>query len=158
MKLLTITVALLSSLVADAQESARELVVTLLSVNYVSNKTEARWIATADEIARQPTWNPIEQQPPLEARDAWATARRSIATHFPDREIVLDQIAIKNVRFLHDARDGSLATVDRWFYVIEAKPQSHRAGKALENRELWTVVMLLDGRVIAARISKDPKK
>jgi hypothetical protein len=152
MKLLTVIAFLLPSLLALGQD-ADDKPITLLSVFFAANGTDTKWIASQREIERQPPWNSLEEKPPLEPRDAWIAARKSIAFHFPRQELILDEITLKNVRFLYDGRDSSLQTVDRWFYVVRARPSTYRFGKPLDKEELWTAVVLMDGRVIEPRIS-----
>jgi len=158
MKVVTVIASLLLSLLVLA-EDPDDKPITLLSVYFAANETDAKWIASQRDIERQPAWSPLEQKPPLEARDAWIAARNSIASHFPQQELILDEITLKNVRFLYDVRDSSLQTVDRWFYVVQARPRTYRVGKPLDKEELWTVVVLMDGRVIPPRVSQksDPR-
>jgi hypothetical protein len=100
-----------------------------------------------------PQWNMHNDPLPLNVEKAWQIAFKNISKAVHDEEIMLHDIEFLNLQFAKGAGFLGGITRDRWFYLVTARPKGYQTGKSLQNEQLYTVVVLTTGRVLAPTVS-----
>ena len=141
---------------APSAEPSGDGWITLYDIHFSAARTRARFRIPAAAVTAQQPWNPGDSVVPLDPHRAWSIAAPEFDKRLPGQQLVLAEATLENMRFLSDVRDTDLASENRWFYVVEAKPRDYRKGQPLLHPELYVIIVLLDGQIIVPEVSDDP--